>query len=93
MPSLILPTRKSVHIENCIDAFRSACLDYSVNQSETTLFDLEILLVVHEVAVVDWYPNAVNTERRKKLSIFPRKEVVKESIEEVVVLLLAKDFQ
>ena len=80
-----------MHVKDRVDPFHSTCFDHSVNQAEAALFDLEIFGIVHEMTVVDRHPDTVQSQRREELGIFSREEVIKEFVEEVVVLFLAQD--
>jgi hypothetical protein len=91
MPALVLATWESVHVKNRVDAFCSASLNHSINQTETAFLDLEVFGVVHEVAMVDRNPDAVQSERSQEFGIFSGEEVVKEAVEEVIVFLLPED--
>jgi hypothetical protein len=91
MPALILATGKGMHVKNRVDAFCSASLDDSIRQTETAFLDLEIFGVVHEVAMVDRHSDAIQSQRSQKFSIFSGEEVVKEAVEEVIVLLLTEN--
>ena len=91
MPSLVLATRERMHVQDCVDSFRSTCFDDSIDQTEATLLDLEVFGIVHKMAVVDRHSDAIQSQRGEELGICSREEVIEKFVEEVVVLFLAED--
>ena len=91
MPSLVLATRERMHVQDCVDSFRSTCFDDSIDQTEATLLDLEVFGIVHKMAVVDRHSDTIQAQRGEEFGIFSREEVIEEFVEEVVVLFLAEN--
>jgi hypothetical protein len=76
VPTLILATGKSVHIQDCIYALGRAGFDDAINKSESLFLHCESLLIVHEVTMIDWDADAVETQGSEELGIFPSEEVI-----------------
>ena len=80
MPSLILASGESVHIKNRVYAFGGASFDDPVNEAETILLDDARVQVVHEVSMIDWDADAVQSQRTEEFGIASCKEVVEKLV-------------
>lgn len=78
MPACVLASREGMHVQHRIETLGSASFDDPIDKLETLLLDGEVLLVVHEVAMVDRYAYAVQPQRSEELGVFAGEEVVEE---------------
>ena len=75
VPSSILPSWCSVHIEDGVDTLLGAEADYAIKVSKPIFFQYSGIHVVLEVAVVDRNSNAVEAERLEEYGVILHEEV------------------
>jgi len=59
MPALILAARKGMHVQNGIQPLRGTGIDDSIDETEPVRSNGRGIQVIEEMAMVDWYANAV----------------------------------
>lgn len=78
MPAGILASGERMHVEHGVQSLGSASFNDSIHELEALLLDDEVLLVVHEVAMIDRYAYAVQSEGSKEFCIVAGEKVIEE---------------
>lgn len=93
MPIRILSSGGGVHVQNRVDLVFRAQINNPIHVFETRLFQHSRVHVVFEMAVVEWYAEAIHAFRGKEFGILVGEEVLEPFVKEVLVLFFAENFE
>lgn len=62
VPALVLTAWECVHVQDGVDILRSTGFNDAIDESEPFLLDDAGVEIVHEVPVIDRYPDAIQSE-------------------------------
>ena len=75
MPATVLPSWRSVHVEDGVNALSGTGLDYPIQLNETFLFQDPWVHVIFEVAIVNCDTDAVQPQRLKEDRVLVPEEI------------------
>ena len=92
MPVLILPTRDSVKIKDDVKIVPATDIHNVIQQFETRVFDNSRVVVIDEMAIVEWHSDTVQSKTLEVCGIRIGEEVMDQAVKEELCLFFAQNF-